>query len=143
MLKKLFSQKWFVFVIHAVILLAVTTNSFYLMENFKVNKANLVLTQQKLQLEEDKKNLIDENSYEFLDSFKDKTIKKAGFKKTGEQVFDISNIDQKKDLKVESNQISNYQKWYSCLFSNQNSFTAQKNYTTESQDTNTDVNLCR
>jgi hypothetical protein len=116
MLKKLFQTSWFIILIHTVIVVGIISNGFYTLENYKVAKGNQKLTDQKLQLEQDKKNLLDQNSYEFLDDYKDKTIKKAGFKKAGEQIFDISKIDQRKDEQKNQNQATNIEKWYKCLF---------------------------
>jgi hypothetical protein len=116
MLKKIFKEKWFVWTIHIAIIIGLFFNCFYVLENFKVSKNNQRIIDQKTQLEQDKKNLLDQNSFEFLESFKDKTIKKAGFKNTGEEVFDIGSIDSKKDDKTTQNINPNYEKWYKCLF---------------------------
>lgn len=116
MLKKMFKEKWFVGTIHILIVIGIFLNGFYVLENFKVSKNNQRVTDQKTQIEQDKKNLSDQNSYEFLDSFKTKRVKRAGYKYAGEEVFDISAIDSKKDQANKSQEIPNYQKWYSCLF---------------------------
>jgi hypothetical protein len=128
MLKKIFKEKWFIWTIHALIIVGLFSNSFYVLENFKVNKNNQRITEQKTQLEQDKKNLMDQNSFEFLDTYKDKIIKKAGFKNAGEEVVDISAVDLKKDKPNNSQEIPNYQKWQKCLF------------TTSFQDKNIDNN---
>lgn len=116
MLKKIFKEKWFVWTIHFVIVLGLFSNGFYILENFKVSKTNQAITDQKSKLEQDKKNLLDQNSFEFLDSYKDKMVKRAGFKNAGEEVFDSSYLDSKKDVHYNSQELTNYQKWYKCLF---------------------------
>ncbi len=116
MLKKIFQEKWFVNAIHFVIVVGIFLNSFYILENFKVSKNNILITNQKVELEQAKKNLLTQNSFEFLDNYKDKMIKKAGFKNIGEDVFDISIIDSQKEDYSNSSNIPNYQKWYKCLF---------------------------
>ena len=137
MLKKIFKEKWFIYTIHFVIIVGLFSNGFYVLENFKVSKNNQFITDQKAQLEQDKKNLMDQNSFEFLDSYKDKMVKKAGFKNAGEEVFDISNIDNKKENISNSQQTSNYQKWYKCLFTN--------NFQEKIENTNQVItnNLCK
>jgi hypothetical protein len=118
MLKKIFKEKWFIWTIHIVIIIGLFSNGFYVLENFKVSKNNQRITDQKIQLEQDKKNLMDQNSFEFLDTYKDKIIKKAGFKNAGEEVIDISTVDLKKEKATNQQAVPNYQKWYQCLFTN-------------------------
>jgi hypothetical protein len=118
MLNKIFKQNWFVWLVHIVIVVGLLSNGFYTLENFRVNKNNQQITDQKTELEQDKKNLMDQNSFEFLDSYKQKMVKAAGFKYAGEEIFDIGAIDTKKPNSTNTNQIPNYQKWYKCLFTN-------------------------
>jgi hypothetical protein len=138
MLKKIFREKWFVWIVHMLIIVGIFLNGFYILENFKVNKNNQRTINQKNQLEQDKKNLTDQNSFELLDSFKTKMVKKKGFKYAGEEVFDISDIDTKKEILSTSQEIPNYQKWYNCLFTI--NFQEQSSNDNEQIVTN---NLCR
>jgi FtsZ-interacting cell division protein ZipA len=143
MLKKLFQTKWFIILVHIIIVLGIFFNGFYTLENYKVAKGNQKLTDQKSQLEQDKKNLLDQNSYEFLENYKDKTIKRAGFKKTGEEIFDISTIDKKKDEQRNQNQIPNLEKWYKCIFT-KNSDELAKQYKNNPFEENSSINnLCK
>jgi hypothetical protein len=116
MLRKIFKEKWFTWTIHVLIVIGIFSNSFYMLENFKVSKNNQQIIDQKAKLEQDKKNLMDQNSFEFLDTYKDKIIKKAGFKNAGEEVIDISAVDLKRDRPASQQEVANYQKWYKCLF---------------------------
>lgn len=116
MLKKIFREKWFIWTIHITIIIGLFSNGYYVLENFKISKNNKRTQDQGIQLGQDKKNLLDQNSFEFLDTYKDKIIKKAGFKKTGEEVIDISITDLNKDKKMSQQDIPNYQRWQKCLF---------------------------
>jgi hypothetical protein len=126
-----------------VIVVGICSNGFYTLENYKVVKGNQKLTDQTVQLEQDKKNLLDQNSYEFLDDYKDKTIKKAGFKKTGEQIFDISQIDQKKDEQNNQSQVTNLEKWYNCLFTRNSDDLARQFRNNQFEENSTINNLCK
>jgi hypothetical protein len=142
MLKKIFLKSWFTFVIHFIILVGISSNAFYTLENFKVSKGNEKLLEQKSQLELDKKNLIEQNSYEFLENYKEKTIKKAGYKKTGEKIFDIANIDQTKDDQ-KSIQTSNLEKWSKCLFSKNAHEQYARTNTTQLEENQNTASLCK
>jgi hypothetical protein len=138
MLKKIFKKKWFIWTIHVVIVLGLFSNGFYVLENFKVTKSNQLILDQKTQLEQDKKNLMDQNSFEFLDTYKDKIIKKAGFKIAGEEVIDLTAIDLKKDKPTNQQEIPNYTKWQKCLLT-----TNLQDKTSDSNEQVVVSNLCR
>ena len=138
MLKKIFKEKWLIWTIHIVIVVSLLSNGFYILENFKVSKNSQRISDQKTQLEQDKKNLLEQNSFEFLDSYKDKMVKKSGFKNAGEDIFDLSSIDSKKVGSSKLQETSNFQKWYKCLFT--------VNFQDKVTDNNEQVasnNLCR
>jgi hypothetical protein len=119
MLEK-FIRNWYTkIIIHALIIVGVIGNGYYMLENYKLSKNNQKIESYNLILEEEKKSLLNQNSYEFLETYKDKIIKKSGFKKNDEQIFDISKIDiaeTNKDDNISLN-LSNWQKWYNCLWS--------------------------
>lgn len=119
MLDKLFRQLSFQILIHLLIVVGILSNGYYILENYKITRNNQKIEEQNSLLEQDKKNLLSQNSYEFLDTYKDKIIKRSGFKKSDEQIFDVSKIDvgeTEKNDKITGSSIPNQIKWYNCLF---------------------------
>lgn len=119
MLEKLLRQNITQIVIHLLIVIGIVSNGYYALENYKITRNNQKIDEQNNILEQDKKNLLSQNSYEFLETYKDKVIKRSGFKLTDEQIFDVSKIDINQTNKIDKltqNSISNPTKWYNCIF---------------------------
>lgn len=114
-----FLDKWIVqIIIHCLIVVFVFLNGFYLVETYKISKKNIILTDYKTTINQSINNLKNQNSYELLDLYKDKIIKRSSYKKTDEQVYDISNLENNFDqnsTQDQSKPFSNFNNWYKCL----------------------------
>jgi predicted GNAT superfamily acetyltransferase len=94
-------------------------NGFYLLESWKIAKNNNRLLESNIQLAQNIVDQKNQNSFEALDQYKEKILKRSGYRKSGEQIFDISQIDnltqEESDDLSEKNK-NNPQKWFTCLF---------------------------
>ena len=118
MIQNLFSKPWFKLLWHVILIIGVLYNGFFLLEGWKINKKNILLAENNTSITNSIEELRNQNSYENLESFKDKKIKASGFKKPGEQVIDTSRIDSLIDVDQRPSTNSakpNQTKWVSCL----------------------------
>jgi hypothetical protein len=121
MIENIFEKTWFKFAWHCVLVIGILYNGFFLLEGWKINKKNILLVENNLALTQSIDELRNQNSYENLDSFKDKKIKTSGFKKPDEQVIDTSKIDSLSEETSNPNPLlnknkTNQEKWASCFF---------------------------
>jgi hypothetical protein len=92
-------------------------NCFYALENFKIQKTNTKLRVYAETLQQHVTSLKGQNTYESLDLYKDKIIKKSNYRQNGEEVLDFSGFDQaqliNQDKVISDTDV--WQKWFNCV----------------------------
>ncbi len=117
MYQKLWLKSNFQFTLHAFIVLLVLFNCFYALENFKIQKTSLKLKVYAENLQQHVTSLKNQNTYESLDLYKDKIIKKSNYRQNGEEVMDFTAFDQGQLVNQDKfdSSVDIWQKWINCL----------------------------